>query len=393
MISSLHRFFKWRRLPLAWLMLKRYPLRLLTSLIALSIAAMLVLMQFAIQNALYNTSAALISSLDADAFMLSQQSSSIMGLAPFPQERLSLVYGGLNVEDVYPFTFRYVEWRLPGQSIGRYPLGIGVPPYGHPFLDPQLSKQLPELALDGAVLFDELSPTSFGPVKQTLQGGSDFILSSGRRRLRVVGLFRLGPTFAYEATAIMSIATFNDLFPIEQGKISLGLIQLKSGVNAGEWVANVSKLMPKDVYIITKEEFVRAEQRVWSDEKPIGFIFNSGAVMGLAIGAMMVYQILSSDVSYNISTYATMLSIGYRRSQLELILALKAFIISSISYPIALAVSLLVCRLITGATSMQIALSPAISISTYLMILLVCISASLFAMLKLRDADPSELFQ
>lgn len=115
--------------------------------------------------------------------------------------------------------------------------------------------------------------------------------------------------------------------------------------------------------------------------------------MGLVIGAMMVYQMLSTDVSYNIYTYATMLSIGFRRSQLEKILVSKVFIVSSISYPFALLVCAIVCNQITKATSLQINISPPIAFSTYIMILLACVSASLMAMLKLRDADPSELFQ
>lgn len=383
----------WRKLPIAWLMLKRYPLRLLTSLLALSISAILVLMQFTIQSALYNTSAALISTLDADAFILSRQSSGIMGLSTFPEERLSVVYAGSEVQQVYPFSFRYVEWRLPGQTIGRFPLGIGIPTYGKPFLDSEISRQLPKLATDGTVLFDELSPISYGNVKQTLASNNEFVASSFKHRFRVVGLFRLGPTFAYESTVIMSRSTFNQLFPTNKGNTSLGIIKLKPGVSISQWAEKTNLSLPKDVTIVTKQDFVAAEKRVWSDEKPIGFIFNSGAIMGLVIGAMMVYQMLSTDVSYNIYTYATMLSIGFRRSQLEKILVSKVFIVSSISYPFALLVCAIVCNQITKATSLQINISPPIAFSTYIMILLACVSASLMAMLKLRDADPSELFQ
>ena len=379
-------------MPVSWLMLKRYPLRLITSFVALSISAILVLMQFTIQSSLYNTSTALISALDADAFLLSRQSSSINGMASFPSERLSLVYGGSDVEQVYPFSFRYVEWRLPGQAIGRYPLGIGIDPFGHPFLNDRLSQQLSSLAPDGTVLLDELSPASYGAVKKTLAAGNDFVVSSGNQRLKVIGQFRLGPTFAYESTVIMSAKTFNQLFPIKEGTTSMGLIKLKPGVSASDWVRKTNQFLPSDVTVVSKQAFVRAEKRVWSDEKPIGFIFNSGAIMGLVIGAMMVYQMLSTDVSYNIYTYATMLSLGFRRSELEKILVAKAFIISGIAYPLALVVSIAICNQISSATSLQIQVSPSIAVSTYIMLLLVCVSASLVAMLKLRDADPSDLF-
>jgi putative ABC transport system permease protein len=386
------KFLPRRRLPIAWMMLKRHPLRLCTSLIAFAFASILVLMQLAIQDTLYNSSVALITGLNADAFLLNRQTTGMMSLTSFSQARLANADDGGDVDSTSPFSFRYMNWRLPGEDTGRYPIAIGIDPGKKIFLDEKIQSQLKKLTIDGRVLFDELSPAYYGPVKQTLAAGKEFTVSSGSHRLRVAGIFKLGPTFAYESTIITSLSTFNKVYPTPEPMISIGLIKLKPGISVDEWLKRANKNLPEDVYLESKQDFIKSEKAVWSTEKPIGYIFLFGALMGMTIGAIMVYQLLSSDVSYNILTYATMMSLGYRRSQLEGIVVTEGLIISSIAFPCAWIFSGLLCQLITNSTSLSVVLTGATVLVTYGLAVFVAVSASLFAMLKLRDADPSELF-
>ena len=385
-------FLPRRRLPIAWMMLRRHPLRLCTSLIAFAFASILVLMQLAIQDTLYNSSVAMIAGINADAFLLNRQTTSMMSLTSFPQSRLANADDGRNVASSSPFSFRYMNWRLPGEEIGRYPMAIGINPADEVFLDKNIQSQLNKLTIQGNVLFDELSPAYYGPVKRMLSAGENFTISSGSHRLRVAGIFKLGPTFAYESTIVTSLATFNEIYPAKDPMISIGLIKLNSGINVGQWVAKANNNLLEDVYLVTKEDFIRLEKAVWSTEKPIGYIFLFGALMGLTIGAIMVYQLLSTDVSYNILTYATMMSMGYRRAQLEGIVVTEGLIISAIAFPCAWIISNFLCKVISNSTSLSVKVSGTTVLTTYALAVLVSALASLFAMLKLKDANPSDLF-
>ena len=392
MLTKLLSYLPRRRLPIAWMMLRRHPLRLCTSLVAFAFASILVLMQLAIQDTLYNSSVALIAGINADAFLLNRQTTSMMSLTSFPQSRLANANDGRDVVSASPFSFRYMNWRLPGEETGRYPMAIGINPGDEVFLDNNIQSQLKKLTIEGSVLFDELSPNYYGPVKKTMAAGENFTVSSGSHRLRVAGIFKLGPTFAYESTIITSLVTFNEIYPAKNPMISIGLIKLKPGIDVDRWIIKSNNNLPEDVYLVNKQDFIKSEKAVWSTEKPIGYIFLFGALMGLTIGAIMVYQLLSTDVSYNILTYATMMSLGYRRGQLESIVVTEGLIISAISFPCAWAISGLLCRAITNSTSLSVGLSEATILTTYGLAVLVSVSASLFAMLKLKDADPSDLF-
>ena len=48
---------------------------------------------------------------------------------------------------------------------------------------------------------------------------------------------------------------------------------------------------------MTKADFVAREKAYWNGATPIGYVFAFGAIMGLVVGAIIVYQILFADVS------------------------------------------------------------------------------------------------
>ncbi len=63
---------------------------------------------------------------------------------------------------------------------------------------------------------------------------------------------------------------------------------------------------------MTKADFVAREKAYWNGATPIGYVFAFGAIMGLVVGAIIVYQILFADVSEHLREYATLRAMGYR---------------------------------------------------------------------------------
>ena len=63
-------------------------------------------------------------------------------------------------------------------------------------------------------------------------------------------------------------------------------------------------IYPHDVYVYTSEEFREMEVRYWNKTTPIGYIFTFGAIMGLVVGFIIVYQILFADVQDHLKEYA-----------------------------------------------------------------------------------------
>ena len=108
---------------------------------------------------------------------------------------------------------------------------------------------------------------------------------------------------------------------------------------------------------------------------------------------MMVYQLLHMDVTFHLPAYALLMSIGYRRQRLEMIVFVEGLILSGLGFPLAWIVSAFLCYLVTTNTSLPMVISIQMVATTFLMILFMCSTSALLAMGKIKDADPADLFQ
>ncbi len=382
-----------RSLPLAWLLLTRQPARLITAFVGVAAAGILILMQFGFQEALFNSSISIVSKFDADLVLLSTQSASLTGMAGFPEERLSSVVRSSEVESVMPVRWRYVKWRLPGEVQSRLAIAIGINPFQQVFRDSEIVSQQKLLGDRGRILYDSLSRPEFGPVQKQFEAGKNVVAYVGEHRLFVAGLVRFGPSFGYDSSFLTSIASLNEIFADSAGSIELGVVKLAPGSDPERVVREISPQLPDDVRLMTKSAFESYEKRYWANSKPIGFVFSFCSLMGLAVGAMMVYQLLHMDVTFHLPAYALLMSIGYRRQRLETIVFVEGLILSGLGFPLAWMVSAFLCYLVATYTSLPMVLSMQMVATTFLMILFMCSTSALLAMGKIRDADPADLFQ
>lgn len=382
-----------RSLPLAWLLLTRQPARLITAFVGVAAAGILILMQFGFQEALFNSSISIVSKFDADLVLLSTQSASLTGMASFPEDRLSSVVRSADIQAVMPVRWRYVKWRLPGELQSRLAIAIGINPFQQVFNDPQITSQQKLLGDRGRILYDSLSRPEFGPVQSEFESGKNVVAYVGVHRLFVAGLVKFGPSFGYDSSFLTSIPSLNEIFDDSSGSIELGVIKLTPGSNPERVAREISPQLPDDVKVMTKSAFESYEKEYWANSKPIGFVFTFCSFMGLAVGAMMVYQLLHMDVTFHLPAYALLMSIGYRRQRLEVIVFVEGLILSGLGFPLAWIVSAFLCYLVTTYTSLPMVLSIQMVATTFLMILFMCSTSALLAMGKIKDADPADLFQ
>ena len=61
-------------------------------------------------------------------------------------------------------------------------------------------------------------------------------------------------------------------------------------------------------------------------------MFAFGAIMGIVVGAIIVYQILFADVSEHLKEYATLRAIGYRNRFVSGIVIQEAVILAVLGY-------------------------------------------------------------
>src|SRR5205823_10852541 len=133
--------------------------------------------------------------------------------------------------------------------------------------------------------------------------------------------------FVHEGNLVLGPTAWEHYFPVSGGtalrNVEAGMIKLVPGADplevkqrlrelrAGVPAAPGDRLSGDDVRIFTAAEFRDQEREFWRGSTPIAFIFGMGLAMGLIVGLVICYQILSTDVNERIGEYATLKAMGY----------------------------------------------------------------------------------
>ena len=291
-------FLARQRIPLSWLMLTRQPVRLLVALAGISFAGILMFMQFGFRDGLFEASVTVHRLFDADLVLISPSSVNSVQMEGFPRRRLVQSLADSRVQGISPVHWGLMLWRNPETRGTRSLLALGYNPDDAVFLDPDFAAESNELKLKGRVLFDELSRPEFGPIADQFRQGRLVETEIAGNRVRVSGLVKIGTSFGADGNLVTGTETFLDLMPNKSaGSIEVGLIRLKEDADLNETRNTLQQLLPDDVRVLTKQEFIDFEQNHWRSGTSIGFIFTLGAAMGFVVGCVIVYQVLYSDVT------------------------------------------------------------------------------------------------
>ena len=216
-----------------------------------------------------------------------------------------------------------------------------------------------------------------------------------RHKISVDGLFALGGgILSIDGLTVTSDSNFIRLFQHKNlGEVNLGLINLKPGFNPEEIKAKIATKLPPGLIIITKDEFIAKEKQYWLTNSPVGFIFSVVAVIGLIFGAIIVYQILFTQISDYLSVYATFKAIGYSNGYLMSTVLQESFMMAILGFFPGYVICIFMYNFIENATRLPMIMNAERMIVVMVSIMVMCIFAAIGSIAKLRDADPADLFK
>ncbi|MFZ9462196.1 MAG: ABC transporter permease DevC [Vulcanococcus sp.] len=383
-------------LPLAWLQLKRQPIRYLVAVTGIGFAALLMYMQIGFQSGLLSSATTFYETLNADLVLISPGTLNSGNFQQFPQ---SLLYNCLGVEGVNQAVPVYVA-NVNAQKLGGIkPTSlrlIGYDPDARVLDLPELNSQASLLKTPGFVLFDTLGNRNTGPITAAVKAnGSQYLsLSDFSKTFRVVGLFRLGSTFAADSNLVSSDSTAIQLAyrQINLGEISLGLLRLERGANPGQVQTRIKALLGDQLQVLTKTQLIDQERNYWNTASSFGVIFGFGTFMGLLVGGVVVYQVLYTDVSDHLKEYATLKAMGFSNTFILVIVIQEAILLGVSSFIPATLLSAGMYAFLTATSGIRIAMTADKTIVVGCLTLGVCAASAAIAIRKLRDADPASVF-
>lgn len=383
----------WRKIPLAWLQLTREKPRLIVALAGIAFADFLMFMQLAFREALFESNVRLHTSLEGEVVLINPQSNAVNFLESFSQRRLYQALDFKEVASVHPIYLGLTSWKNPQTRRSSEVLVIAANPNELVFNLPGMQQNLKPIKMPDVVLFDRGSRPDFGPIATDFDRGKKIETEVGGRRIKVGGVVELGASFGSDGNIVTSDLNFFRLFKDRKaGLIDIGLIKLKPGANPETVVAQLRQYLPKDIQVLSKQEFIQKEKDYWATSTPIGFIFALGTVMGFIVGTVIVYQILYSEVSDHLSEYATLKAMGYSQTYLLLVVFQEAFILASLGYIPGFGFAVFLYSIAKNATLLPIYMTVSRAILVFLLTMLMCFISGLISVRKLQAADPADVF-
>ena len=382
-----------QKIPLSWLQLTREKTRLAVALAGIAFADILMFMQLGFRDALYYSNVRFHNSLQGDIVLINSQSSAVLAMRSFSQRRLYKALELPAVQSVHPIYLDYTIWKNPLTGRPRSILIFGMNPESNIVNLPGVQENLDKLKLPDVVLFDRSSRVEYGPIAANYDQGKTVIAEVRRRRIKVEGLFTLGASFGADGNLITSDINFLRIFSNRQkGLIDIGLIRLKPGADTNIVAQELRKYLPKEVNVLTKQEFIDFERNYWANSTAIGFIFTLGTVMGFIVGTVIVYQILYTEVADHLAEYATLKAIGYTQNYLLTVILQEALLLAVFGYFPGIIFALVMYNSARTATLLPVFMSFDRAVMVLILTMLMCIISGAIAVRKLRSADPADIF-
>jgi putative ABC transport system permease protein len=381
------------KIPLAWLQLSHEKMRLVVAIAGITFADILMFMQLGFRDALFDSAIKFHDSVQGDVFLVSPQSTALIAMKTFSARRLYQAKSLSSVEDITPVYIDFRIWKNPEDKTTRSIMVIGFNPANQQlFKMPGVRENIDKMLLADTFLFDTKSREQFGDVKKWFDSGKAVETEVGNRRIKVGGLFEMGASFGADGNILSSDTNFIRLTKRDKGLIDVGVIRLKAGSDPVATAAQLKTILPKDVKVFTKTEFIDFERKYWQEGTSIGFIFTLGTVMGFIVGIVIVYQILYTDVADHLPEYATLKAMGYTDWYLLTVVFQEAVILAIIGFAPGMLAAVGLYTMTRNATSLPLLMTVSRATLVLLLTMIMCLFSGAIAVRKLRAADPADMF-
>lgn len=385
------RFF--RKTPLAWLQMSSQKTRLLAAIVGISFADFLMFFQLGVRDALFDSQVSPYTNLRGDIFLVNRLSDNLASVKTFPRNELYRAAGVSGVESISPLYIGQASWRNPDNRASRQIFVYGIDPVRPAFDTPDITQQLNQLQLLNRALYDQGSLSQLGNVTGLLEAHSQLSVQVNDLEIEIVGLFLLGSSFSAEGNIVTGDSTFLRLFPQRSAdEIDVGIIQVSDKATISEVQEDLSSVLSDNLLVLTLEEFTARERTYWESGSAIGFTFGLGVVVGFLVGAVIVYQILYTEVVDHLPEYATLKAIGYGDSYFIVLITQEAVMLAILGFLPGFLLANGLYSLFRVATLLPIGMKANRAVIVLILTIVMCVGSGVIAMRKLQAADPADIF-
>jgi putative ABC transport system permease protein len=373
--------------PLAWRNVTHKKVRTAVALTGVCFAIVLIFMQLGFYDVAFRASTMILDQFAFDIALVSPQYTHLRASGTIPRARLAQVRSLPGVASASPLYVATGAWRNPESGARRELPILGVDPDEPCFALPVLARNAHRLHALDVALMDVRAQTRYGPIHEGL------VAEVENRRITVGATYAYGSGFMADASVIVGDRTlFNTVPGTSRDSVSVGLVRLAPGGRLETVMAELQRRMPVDVQVWSRDQLEAHEQAYFVKIKPLGLMFFSGVLLAFSVGAIILYQILSAEITNHLKEFATLMAMGYRERFLVRVVLQQATLFALLGFAPAVVMSVVLYLVLSWVTQLPMVMTLARLVGVLVISLIMCSAAGLMASRKLGRADPADLF-
>ncbi len=380
------------RLPIGWLQLTYSRSRFIAALAGVSFANVLVIVQLGISGSMSAATEAPYDFFTADILISAEDANSLMGGENVARTWLFQAMADPQIASGMPLYLSNLAWEGPnGEVVLRT---TGVDPNAKGFLIREVETKFSSLVLLNSGIIDRNTRYVDPEELALVRPHSPMIFEASGETLTLYDTFSGGGGFGSDGSLFVSDQTFLNLFSNRQsGAPNHILLNVTSGADIDKVVERLTEAISDKSLRIRSFEAAKAfDVNYQNTQRPTGLIFGFGVVIGILVGIVIVYQVLSTDVASHLSEYATFKAMGYGHKFFLGVVFEEAMILAVFGFiPGVLVASALLGALDT-MTGLPMGMTFETGIVVFFGTIIACAISGAIATRRLASADPAELF-
>lgn len=359
--------------------------RLAASIGGVTFALLLMLLQLGFRNALLDSGMELLRQMDADVIVVHEEKQPFLKRDRIPLERLYQTRSVGGVERAAPVWMERLFWTNAETKVERSIRAIAFDPDQPVFLNPAIDAGIDALRSRGTALLDARSRATLG----SLETPSAVVQ---RRQIDIVGTFELGSDFEVDGNLVMSEETYLELTGFPGQHIEAVLVHVGPGHSPDEVAASLRNVLPGDVHVLTKAQMEARDLAYWKTGTPVSVILLIGVSLGFAVGVVICYQILYTDVLDHLTEFATLKAMGYGNGFFRLVVLFEAGVLSMVGLVPGIGLGWIMMWILGAMSGLPAGIGASDIVQVGLLSITMCSLAGALALRRVEQLDPAELF-
>ena len=380
------------RLPIGWLQLTHSRTRFAAALSGVAFANVLVFVQLGIMMSMATATLKPYSFFQADMMISATDANSMTEGGNVARQWMFQALADPEVVAGTGVFIANVAWQRAGKTLGL--TTYGVDPAQPVFLGAELAPRASTLQLQNSGIVDRFSRGLPQEVAAAIRPQSPLSFEASGTKLTLYDTFAGGGGFGGDGYLMVSDQTFLSLFPARRsGAPDHILLKVAPGADPEVVAARLRGLVTdKSLRIRSYEAAAQEELSYQQTKRPTGIIFGFGVIIGILVGLVIVYQVLSTDVADHLSEYATFKAMGYAQGFFLSIVLEEALILGVLGFIPGFVVANLLLIGMAKATTLPIAMTFSMAAYVFVGTVVACSLSGAIATRRLVAADPADLF-